>query len=67
MITQGRLAELQAKEANIRSTLIGIQLMLFPHVEVLKHELPKAKTLMQWDAHISTKECLVDMVAHLEI
>ena len=41
--------------------------MLLPPMEVLKHELSISKTLLNQDAHISTKEGLVDLVAKIEI
>ena len=41
--------------------------MLIPPMEVLKHELSIAKTLMKQDAQISTEEGLVDLAKNLEI
>ena len=35
LLRQGRFAELQAKDENIRSTLTNIHSMLTPHMEVL--------------------------------
>ena len=67
MVTQGRLAKLQAEEANIRTTLISMKSMLLPHMEVLKHELSISKDQMSWDANISIEEGLVDLVVELEI
>ena len=66
MITQGRLSKMQEKETNITTTLISIQSMFLPHMEVLKHELSIVENLMQRDANISTKVGLVDLVAQLE-
>ena len=54
---------MQAQDANIKSTLIGIQSMLTPHMEVLHKELAYAVILMKRDSHISTHEGLVDLVS----
>ena len=67
MLTQSRPAELQEKDANIISTLISIQSMLTPNMEVLYKEQPQEEALIQKDAHLSTHEGLVDMDARLEI
>ena len=41
--------------------------MLLPHIDVMKHELSIAKTIMSQDANISTKEGLVELPSTLEI
>ena len=64
---QGRLAKLQEKEANIRTTLISIQYILLQHMEVMKHEIFIVEALMTRDANVSTKEELIALVATLEI
>ena len=40
------LLSYKEKEANVRTTLINIQYMLLPHMEVLKHELSIVENLM---------------------
>ena len=67
MINQRRLAKLYAQEGNIRTTLVSIQKILLPPIEILKKELVKAKALMIEDDNISTKEGLVDLAARKEI
>ena len=67
LMTHGRLFKLQAKEANMRTRLLIIQYMLFPHIEVMKLELSIVKGLMRRDTNISTEEGFVELVATLEI
>ena len=61
------LTKLQGKEARKRTTLVSIQTILIPCMEVLHHELSIAETLMSQDANISTEEGLVDLATSLEI
>ena len=65
--TQGRLAELNTKDTNIWATLINIQSMLTPHMEVLHKELANFETLMKKDSHLSTRDGLVDLDVELDI
>ena len=67
LMTQSRLSKLQATNANIRYTLISIQSMLRPHMEVLQKELAFVDTLMKKDSQLSTHEGLVDLATNLEI
>ena len=67
IITQEKLAKLQAKEVNTRTTLINIQSMFLPHMEVMKHELSIIEALMSCDANILIEEGLVDLETTLEI
>lgn len=67
LLTQSRLAEFQAKDANIQSNFINIQSMLAPHMDFLQKELAFVETLMKKYSHLSTQEGLVDMEENLEI
>ena len=41
--------------------------MLFPHMEVMKHEFSLAQALMTRDTNLSIEEGLVDLATTLEI
>ena len=64
---QGTLTKLKAQDANIRATLISIQSMLTPHMEVLHKELAYDETLMKKDNQLSTHDGLVDLAAQLDV
>ena len=61
--TQGKLATLHSQDANIRATLISIQSMLTPHMEVLHKELAFTETLNNIDNQLSTHDGLVVLAA----
>ena len=52
---------LQSHDANIHATLIIIQAMLTPHIELLHKELAYEETLLKKYSHPSTHEGLVDL------
>lgn len=51
----------------MRTTLMQIQSLLLPPLEVMKHELSLLESLMTRDLNLSTKDSLNDLVATMEI
>jgi hypothetical protein len=58
---------LQAKEHSIRTTLIQIQSLLLPPLEVMKHALSLAEALLARDTTLTIEDRLIDLAATMEI
>lgn len=60
---QQRLAELMARDNDIRKKLFSIQFRLLPHLKIIYREISITHNLMKKYSHRSTVESLIDLAA----